>query len=185
MTTSCPVLQSTKISINRVLNNSCQICGPRKWQTTASIINSRSGWMLYPQVANNIIWGPGATPSRQNLLALKWLLPKQDICCNEEFPNINKTDTEPKTNWNQTQIGGWPNPSNPHRVLSTTIMQGAQGRACIGWVKMKMKQRVEKMKMRQRRVERTNGFVLGFFSWSNRRQGADRAQGSWERAGRI
>ena len=30
---------------------------------------------------------------------------------------------------------------------------------------------------KQQRVGRTNGFVLGFFSWSNRRQGADKAQG--------
>jgi hypothetical protein len=63
--------------------------------------------MLCPQVANNNIWGPGATPSRQNarLLALKLLLLKKDNCCNEEIPNINKTDTEPKTNWNQMQTG--------------------------------------------------------------------------------
>ena len=42
---------------------------------------------------------------------------------------------------------------------------------------MKMKQRVDRIKMKQQRVERTNGFVLGGFSWSNSRQGADRARG--------
>ena len=36
---------------------------------------------------------------------------------------------------------------------------------------------VGRMKMKQQHVERTNGFVLGFFSWSNRRQGTDRARG--------
>jgi hypothetical protein len=40
-----------------------------------------------------------------------------------------------------------------------------------------MKQRVERMKMKQQWVGRTNGFLLEFFSWSNRRQGADRTRG--------
>jgi hypothetical protein len=40
-----------------------------------------------------------------------------------------------------------------------------------------MGQRVERMRMKQQRVGRTNGFVLGFFSWSNRRQGTDSTQG--------
>jgi hypothetical protein len=63
--------------------------------------------MLHPQVANNNIWGPDATPSCQNarLLTLKLLLPKKDKCCNEEIPNMNKTGTKPKTNWNQMQTG--------------------------------------------------------------------------------
>jgi hypothetical protein len=37
--------------------------------------------------------------------------------------------------------------------------------------------------MKQQRVGRTNGFVLGFFSWSNHRQGADRARGELGMAG--
>jgi hypothetical protein len=36
---------------------------------------------------------------------------------------------------------------------------------------------VERMRMKQQRVGRTNGFVLGFFSWSNCHQGADRTRG--------
>jgi hypothetical protein len=42
---------------------------------------------------------------------------------------------------------------------------------------MKMKQQVERMRIKQQRVRRTNGFVLGFFSWSNHRQGTDRTRG--------
>jgi hypothetical protein len=42
---------------------------------------------------------------------------------------------------------------------------------------MKMKQRVGRMKIKQQWVGRTNGFILGFFSWSNYHQGADRTRG--------
>jgi hypothetical protein len=42
---------------------------------------------------------------------------------------------------------------------------------------MKMKQRVGRMKMKQQWVGRTNEFVLGFFSWSNHRQGTNRTRG--------
>jgi hypothetical protein len=42
---------------------------------------------------------------------------------------------------------------------------------------MKMKQQVGRMRMKQQLVGRTNGFVLGFFSWSNHHQGIDRTQG--------
>jgi hypothetical protein len=45
---------------------------------------------------------------------------------------MNKTGTKPKTNWNQMQTGAWLNPSNLHGALSTTIMQGAWGRASTG-----------------------------------------------------
>jgi hypothetical protein len=41
---------------------------------------------------------------------------------------------------------------------------------------MKMKQYVGRMKMEQQWVGRTNVFVLGFFSWLNRRQGTDRTR---------
>jgi hypothetical protein len=47
-----------------------------------------------------------------------------------------------------------------------------------------MKQQVGRMKMKQQQVGRTNGFILGFFSWSNRRQGADRVRGEF-RTGRA
>jgi hypothetical protein len=135
MSTSYPVLQSAKISPQTgswtIL---VKFCGPRRWRTMASTINSRSGWMLHPQVLNNIIWGPSTTPSHQNtrLLVLKWLLLKEDICCNEQIPNMNKTNTEPKTNWNQMQTTGWPNPSNLYGALSMMTMQGARGRASTG-----------------------------------------------------
>jgi hypothetical protein len=43
---------------------------------------------------------------------------------------------------------------------------------------MKIKQLVGRMNMKQQ-VGRTNGFVLGFFSWSNNHQCANRAKGSW------
>ena len=67
------------LSTNRVLNDSCQILWSEKVTNSGpqqSIVGP--GECSIPKVANNIIWGPGATLSHQNarLLALKWLLPK-------------------------------------------------------------------------------------------------------------
>jgi hypothetical protein len=77
---------------------------------------------------------------------------------------MNKTDAELKTNWNQMQTGGdWIHLTFMGVVHNDNVRWSRQGKY-RRWVKTKMKQQVGRMKMKQQRVGRTNGFVLGFFS---------------------
>jgi hypothetical protein len=76
---------------------------------------------------------------------------------------MNKTDTEPKTNWNQMQIEVTKSIYSTQGVVHNDNARCSRQGKYRRQVKMKMKQRVRRMKMKQQWVGRTNGFVLGFF----------------------
>ena len=131
MSTSCPVLQNIKISPQtESWTILVKFYGLRRWRTSASIINNRSGWMLRPQVANNIIWVlvPPLAAKRQGCSHCNGFFQSKIFVAMKKFLIWTKLIPNPKPIGTKCKQG-WPNPSNLHGVLSTMTMQGARGRA--------------------------------------------------------